>query len=169
MIRTLWNSAPRIHCLPILNIHVICCDKPYRAPPDSLSYYRLFIIHSKSGIFIYGGFCSDSILYYYNNQQFIKRFATGYTFTGGTWFAFYRFNIEGNVLMQRTQPDSAIIISYEKAYKERLQGKEPGYPPRTYACKSGWCNVCKEIIWNVCCVLLSPGLVSLWFPRITGS
>ena len=38
------------------------------------------------------------------------------------------YNIEGNVLMQRTQPDSA-IISYEKAYKERLQGKEPDYLP----------------------------------------
>lgn len=90
---------------------------------DSLSYYRLLSFYSKS-YFVTADF--DSILYY---NQFIKRFCDRVTPSPEVHDLLSTvYNIEGNVLMQRTQPDSA-IISYEKAYKERLQGKEPGYLP----------------------------------------
>lgn len=87
---------------------------------DSLSYYRLLSFYSKS-YFVTADF--DSILYY---NQFIKRFCDRVTPSPEVHDLLSTvYNIEGNVLMQRTQPDSA-IISYEKAYKERLQGKEVG-------------------------------------------
>lgn len=90
---------------------------------DSLSYYRLLSFYSKS-YFVTADF--DSILYY---NQFIKRFCDKVTPSPEVHDLLSTvYNIEGNVLMQRTQPDSA-IISYEKAYKERLQGKEPDYLP----------------------------------------
>ena len=90
---------------------------------DSLSYYRLLSFYSKS-YFVTADF--DSIWYY---NQFIKRFCDKVTPSPEVHDLLSTvYNMEGNVLMQRTQPDSA-IISYEKAYRERLQGKEPDYLP----------------------------------------
>lgn len=84
---------------------------------DSLSYYRLLSFYSKS-YFVTADF--DSILYY---NQFIKRFCDRVTPSPEVHDLLSTvYNIEGNVLMQRTQPDSA-IISYEKhtkkGYRER--------------------------------------------------
>ena len=91
--------------------------------PDSLSYYYLLSFYSKS-YFVTADF--DSVLYY---NRLVKRFCNEVELSAEVHDLLSTvYNMEGNVLMQRTQPDSA-IISYKKAYEERLQGQQTDYLP----------------------------------------
>ena len=89
----------------------------------SLSYYYLLSFYSKS-YFVTADF--DSVLYY---NRLVKRFCNEVELSAEVHDLLSTvYNMEGNVLMQRTQPDSA-IISYKKAYEERLQGQQTDYLP----------------------------------------
>ena len=85
---------------------------------DSQVYYRLLALYGKT-FFVSSDF--DSILYY--NRQ-VKAFSRKVTKESPEWNDVLSnvYNVEGNVWVQLSHPDSA-IIDYTKAYEYRLKGK----------------------------------------------
>lgn len=83
---------------------------------DSMTYYRLMALYGKT-FFVSSDF--DSILYYNRPVKEYDKRATACPRWNDVLSDVY--NIEGNVWMQLSQPDSAVAY-YEKSYAYRLKG-----------------------------------------------